>query len=57
MGLMFSGIDLKSTYNFVVTRVDGRGSPPVSRDVLDMPRVDGDIEINSKLKSRNLKIK
>jgi len=56
MGLMFSGIDLKSTYNFVVTRVDGRGSPPVSRDVLDMPRVDGDIEINSKLKSRNLVI-
>jgi len=56
MGLIFDGIDLRTTYNFVVTKIDGRGSPPVSRNTLDMPRVDGDIELNSKLKSRNITI-
>jgi len=56
MGLMFDGIDLRSTYNFVVTKIDGRGSPPVFRNALDMPRVDGQIEVEAKLKSRNLVI-
>lgn len=57
MGLIFDGIDLKTNYNFVVTSINGRGSPPVSRTTLELPRIDGAIELNSKLQSRNLTIK
>lgn len=56
MGLIFDGIDLRSNYNFVVTKIDGRGSPPVSRTMLELPRIDGAIELNSKLRSRDITI-
>jgi hypothetical protein len=56
MGLIFDGIDLKTNYNFVVTNINGRGSPPVSRTMLELPRIDGAIELNSKLRSRNITI-
>jgi len=56
MGLMFDGIDLKANYNFVVTKIDGRGSPPVSYSTIDMPRVDGLIAVGNKLKARDLTI-
>jgi hypothetical protein len=57
MGLKFNDIDLKTNYNFVVTEVQGRGSPPVSRTVLDHPLVHGDIELNAKLRSRDIVIR
>jgi hypothetical protein len=57
MGLKFNDIDLKLNYNFVVTEVQGRGSAPVSRTVLDHPLVHGDIELNAKLRSRDIVIR
>jgi hypothetical protein len=57
MGLKFNDIDLKANYNFVVTEVQGRGSAPVSRTVLDHPLVHGDIELNAKLRSRDVIIR
>lgn len=57
MGLKFNDIDLKLNYNFVVAEVQGRGSPPVSRTVLDHPLVHGDIELNAKLRSRDIVIR
>ena len=56
MGLIFDGIDLKQNYKFVTTKVDGRGSPPISTVGLEMPRVDGKIELSRKLQSRKIVI-
>ncbi len=57
MGLKFNDIDLKTNYNFVVIEVQGRGSPPVSRTILDHPLVHGDIELSAKLRSRDIVIR
>ena len=56
MGLIFGGIDLKQNYKFVTTKIDGRGSPPISTVDLEMPRVDGKIELSRKLQSRRISI-
>lgn len=57
MGLMFDGVDLKQRFGFTVTEVNGRGSPSVSRTLLEMEYVDGAIELAKKLNSRNLTIR
>lgn len=57
MGLIFDGIDLKQKFGFTVTEVSGRGSPSVSRTILELEYVDGAVELAKKLNSRNLTIR
>jgi hypothetical protein len=55
-GLMFNGIDLKATYNFVVSSVSGRDAAPIEEKTIELPYVDGAIVIDKKVKPRNLTI-
>lgn len=57
MGLMFDGIDLKQKYGFVVTEINGRGSPSVTRTTLELEYVDGVVELSQKLNPRNLTVR
>jgi len=53
---MFNGVDLKEQYNFNVTKIDGRGSPPVSTTEIELPRVDGAIVLNRRFGKRKISI-
>ena len=55
-GLMFNGIDLKATYNFVVSSITGRESPPLEEKTLSLPYVNGEIVTEKKIKPRILTI-
>lgn len=56
MGLMINDVDLKTTYKFVTTDVNGRGAPPVERSTLEDLSFDGAIELGTKLGKRDISI-
>ncbi|HQE50012.1 MAG TPA: hypothetical protein PKV93_11780, partial [Fervidobacterium sp.] len=56
MGLMINDVDLKTTYKFVTTDVNGRGAPPVERSTLEDLSFDGAIELGTKLAKRDISI-
>ncbi len=56
MGLKFDGVDLKEQFGFVVTKADGRGSPPISSTKLVVPRVDGAVLLNQRMDVRRISI-
>jgi len=57
MGLMFDNIDLKAEFGFVTQEATGRGSPPVTMTELDMPDIDGAIELSRKAGVRRIRIR
>ena len=56
MGLMINDVDLKTTYKFVTTDVNGRGAPPIERSTLEDLSFDGAIELGTKLAKRDISI-
>ena len=56
-GIIFDNVDLRSTYNFIVQDIGGRGSPPVVSQDLDMPGLDGALLLNRKVGTRKLTIR
>ena len=56
-GIIFDNVDLRSTYNFIVQDIGGRGSPPVVSQDLDMPELDGALLLNRKVGTRKLTIR
>lgn len=56
MGLKFDNIDLKSEYGFVVTRVDGRASPPLGVTSFEFDDLHGGLILNKRFKPREITI-
>lgn len=56
MGLMFDNVDLKTEYGFVVTRVDGRASPPLDVTSFEFDHLHGGVILNKRFKPREITI-
>lgn len=56
MGLVFDSVDLKAQYNFIASKVTGRGMPPVEAETISFPRVPGETVLYQKWKSRKIDV-
>jgi hypothetical protein len=56
VGLVFDSVDLKTQFNFVASKISGRGMPPIEAETISFPRVPGETVLYQKWKPRKIDI-